>query len=71
MDFITDLPRVGDHDTVLVIVDRFSKMAHFVPCSKTTLGEETTNLFLNNVVQLHDLPEDVISDRGPQFISHF
>ena len=71
MDFITDLPRVGDHDTVLVIVDRFLKMAHFVPCSKTTSGEERADLFLNNVVQLHGLPEDVTSDRGPQFISHF
>ena len=71
MDFIIDLPRVGDHDTVLVIVDRFSKMAHFVPSSKTISGEETTYLFLNNVVPLHCLPEDVTFDRGPQFISHF
>jgi hypothetical protein len=71
MDFITDLPRVGDHDTVLVVVDRFSKMAHFVPCSKTISGEETAALFLKNVVRLHGLPEDVTSDRGPQFISHF
>ena len=71
MDFITDLPLVGGHDTVLVIVDRFSKMAHFVPCSKTISGEETVDLFLKNVVRLHGLPEDITSDRGSQFISHF
>ena len=71
MDFITDLPLVGGYDTVLVIVDRFSKMAHFVPCSKTISGEETTDLFLKNVVQLHGLPEDITFDRGFQFISHF
>ena len=71
MDFITDLPRVGDHDTVLVVIDRVSKMAHFVPCSKTILGEDTTELFLKNVVRLHGFHEDVTSDRGPQFISHF
>ena len=71
MDFIIDLPCLDDHDTVLVIVYQFSKMTHFVPCSKTTSGEERADLFLNNVVQLHGLPEDVTSDRGPQFISHF
>ena len=65
------LPRVGDHDTVLVIVYWFSKMAHFVPCSKTTSREEMTYLFLNNVARLHGLPEDVTFDRGPQFMSHF
>ena len=46
-------------------------MAHFVPCSKTISGMETTNLFLKNVVRLHDLPEDITSDRGSQLISHF
>ena len=71
MDFITDLPLVGGYDTVLVIVDRFSKMAHFVPCSKIISGEETVDLFLKNVVRLHGLPEDITSDRGSQFISHF
>ena len=39
MDFITDLPRVCGHYTVLVIVNRFARMAHFVPCSKTISGE--------------------------------
>ena len=62
VDFIADLPCIGDRDMVLVIVDRFSKMAHFVPCLKTTSGEETIDLFLNNVVRLHGLPEDVTSD---------
>ena len=71
MDFITDLPRVSGHDTILVIVNPFSKMAHFVPCSKTISGEATTDLFLKNVVRLQGLPEVVTSDRGSQFISHF
>ena len=71
MDFITDLPLVGGYDTVLVIVDQFSKMAQFVPCSKTISGEETVDLFLKNVVRLHGLPKDITSDSGPQFISHF
>ena len=59
MDFITDLPRVSDHVTMLVIVGRFSKMAHFFPCSKTISGEETADLFLENGVQLQGLPKDI------------
>ena len=71
MDFITDLNRFGDHDTVLVVIHRFSKMDHFVPCSKTISGEDMAELFLKNVVRLHGFPKDVTFDRGPQFISHF
>ena len=71
MDFITDLPRVGGYDTVLVIFNWFSKMAHFVPNSKAISGAETADLFLQNVVWLHGLLEDVTSNRGSQFISHF
>jgi hypothetical protein len=71
MDFITDLPPINGVDTVLVIVDRFSKMAHFVPCSKTISGKETADLLLTSVIRLHGIPQDITSDRGPQFISHF
>ena len=70
MDFITNLLHVGGHDMVLVIIDQFSKMVHFVPCSKTISGEETTYLFLKNVVQLHGLSKDNTFDWGSQFISH-
>jgi hypothetical protein len=71
MDFITDLPLVHGYDTVLVMVDRFTKMAHFAPCAKTISAEATTDLFLKNVVRLHGVPDDVTSDRGPQFVSRF
>ena len=71
MDFITDLPLSEGHDSILVVVDRFTKMAHFIPCSKAISGLETTNLILANVVRLHGLPDDIISDRGAPFISHF
>ena len=49
MDFITGLPFVGGYDLVFVMVDRFTKMAHFAPCSKTITGEETTDLFFKNI----------------------
>ena len=71
MDFITDLPPSEGHDAILVIVDRFTKMAHFIPCSKSISGPETANLILANVVRLHGIPDDIISDRGAPFISHF
>ena len=71
MELITDLPLVNSYDSVLVVVDRFTKMAHFTPCSKTISGEGMAHLLLNNVVRLHGLLDDVITDHKPQFISHF
>ena len=71
MDFITDLPFVGGYDSVFVMVDRFTKMAHFAPCAKTITGEETVDLFFKNVVRLHGLQNDITSNRGPQFVSNF
>ena len=71
MDFITDLPLSKGHDSTLVVVDRFTKMAHCIPCSKAISSLETRNLILANVVRLHGLPDDIVSDRGGPFISHF
>ena len=71
MDFITDLPLSKGHDSTLVVVDRFTKMAHCIPCSKAISSLETRNLILANVVRLHGLPDDIVSDQGAPFISHF
>ena len=71
MDFITDLPPLHGYDAMLVMVDRFTKMTHSAPCAKTISVEATTDLFLKKVVRLHGLPDDVTSDRAPQFVSHF
>jgi hypothetical protein len=46
-------------------------MAHFVPCKKTITREETTKLFVDNAYQYCGLSDDIISDRGPQFVSKF
>ena len=46
-------------------------MAHFVPCKKTITGEDTAKLFIDNIYQYHGLPDDIVSDRGPQFVSKF
>jgi hypothetical protein len=71
MDFITDLPPSATFDAICVVVDRLTKMAHFIPCKKSISGEATAKLFLNNIYRYHGLPDDIISDRGPQFISRF
>ena len=66
-DFITKLPLVQGYDSILVVVDWFTKMAHFVPTTKKTTAEGLARLFRDNVWRLHGLPESIISDRGPQF----
>jgi transposase InsO family protein len=71
MDFITDLLIVRTKNSILVVVDRLTKMAHFTPCSKSITAEETAQLILDGIVRLHGLPEEIVSDRGPQFASKF
>jgi transposase InsO family protein len=71
MDFITDLPLSNGFDSILVVVDRFTKMAHFIACNKAILAKETADHILQQVIKLHGLPKDIISDRGPQFASKF
>ena len=67
MVFITKLPMSKDHDSILVVYDRFLKMSHFVATMEKTTVEGLARLFRDNVWKLHGLPESVISDRGPQF----
>ena len=71
IDFVTGLPPSEGKTVILTIVDRFSKMAHFVPVPKLPSAKETAQLMIDNVFRLHGLPLDVVSDRGPQFSSRF
>jgi hypothetical protein len=71
LDFITDLPLMQDLDSIFVVKDRFSKMAHFLPCSKAIDAPQTADLFIKEIFRLHGLPKSIVSDRGPQFVSHF
>ncbi|KAL3973506.1 potassium voltage-gated channel Eag-related subfamily H member 3 [Sarotherodon galilaeus] len=69
VDFVTGLPRSASHSVVLTIVDRFSKAAHFVPLPKLPSALETARLLVDHVFRLHGIPQDIVSDRGPQFVS--
>ena len=67
-DFITKLPLAQEYNSILVIVDRFTKMAHFIPTTERMSVEGLAWLFRDNVWKLHGLPDNIISDREPQFV---
>ena len=67
VDFITKLPLAQGYDSILVVYNRLTKIAHFMPTTEKTLVEKVARLFQNNVQKLHSLPESIITDRGAQF----
>ena len=71
VDFITDLPRDGRFDSIMVCIDRLTRMAHMIPTTKSVTAAGAAQLFHDNIVRLHGLPDRILSDRGPQFIARF
>ena len=71
MDFITHLEPSQGFDAILVVVDRLTKMKHFISCNGTCDAEGVAKLFVQHVWKIHGLPATVVSDRGPQFVSAF
>lgn len=71
MDFIVYLPPSEGFTTIFVVVDCFSKMAHFLPMVGTPSALDTANIFIKEVVRLHGVPNNIVSDRGVQFTSKF
>ncbi|QRV87030.1 Retrotransposable element Tf2 protein [Ceratobasidium sp. AG-Ba] len=70
-DLITGLPVSEGFTAILTVVDRLTKMVHFIPTTNEANGVDVANLFLTYVWKLHGLPRKTISDRGPQFTSQF
>ncbi|MBW0555344.1 hypothetical protein O181_095059 [Austropuccinia psidii MF-1] len=71
MDFITQLPLSTSFNSILVIVERFSKMAVFIPAMSSITSLDLSHLFIKNIFSKHGLPSSIVSDRGSLFVSSF
>jgi hypothetical protein len=72
MDFVVGLPTTQpSYDSIWVIVDQFSKVAHFILVKTTYKGAKLAELYIARIVCLHGVPKKIVSDRGTQFTSRF
>ena len=73
MDFVTGLPRAPGrgNDTIWVVVDRLTKTAHFLPIRIVDKVEVLAELYLIEIVRLHEVPADIVSNRDPRFTAQF
>jgi hypothetical protein len=71
MDFITGLPRIGkQHDSIMVVVEKITKDAHFIPLMTTHKATDVADIFMKEVARLHKIPKKIVSDRDPKFTSN-
>jgi len=71
MDCITTLPTSNGQDALWVIIDRLTKMGHFIACKGTMRPEDLADHFIQQVVRCHGLPTSIVLDRGSLFTSDF
>ena len=72
MNFILGLPKIEKNkDSIFVVIDRFSKMTHFVPCNEINNDTHIGELYFKEVTRLHGIPKFIVSARDTKFISHF
>jgi hypothetical protein len=69
LDFVEGLPKSKGYNCILVVVDKFSKYAHFLPLAHPFTALQVAKLFMDNIFKLHGMPLALISDRGKIFTS--
>jgi len=70
-DFITHLPESQGHIQIMVVVDRFTKMAHFISLDENASAQDVADIFLREVWKLHGLSTEIISDMDAKFSGEF
>jgi hypothetical protein len=72
MDFITGLPKNGkQHDSIMVVVEKLTKVAHFIPLKTTHKEANVVDIFMREITRLHGVPKTIVSDRDSKFTSKF
>ena len=71
MDLIVHLLQSQSYNAIFVVVDRFSKMAHFIPTQTQINAPDLAKLFLDNIVRIHGFPRSIVSDYDSRFLSNF
>lgn len=69
LDLITDLPDSEGKTTILVVLDRFSRSLRLIPLRGLLSAFELAEIMFQHIFRYFGLPEDIMSDRGPQFTS--
>ena len=72
MDFVVGLPRCrSGHDTIWVIIERLTKLAHFLPIRNSDSLDKLAKLYVREIIRLHGTPVSIVSDIDPRFTTQF
>ena len=71
IDFVTGMPEDQGMNAIMTVVDKATKMVHFIPCNETITAKGTAQLYWQHVGKLHGIPAVIISDRDPRFTSRY
>ena len=71
MDFIIGIPKLGNKPVIMVVVDRFSKYAHFCALPHPFTPTSVAQFFLDQIFKPHGVPTSIVSDRNPTFTNKF